>query len=268
MDILKMLHDAIRGFFFAIDNIVYSLIPNLYKLIIHLANVDLFNGNDAVKALMNRIYILVGVFMLFKLAFSVLNYIVDPASFSDSSKGFGNLVKRVLIALILLVSIPWIFGKVYEYQSKILNSHILPNVILGTNYSDSDNQDDELESAAKDVQLLMFSPFFTVNYNTGGGSTSAPQGALKNCKPDEDHPMANVLGTVDMAHKGEENDSESCLRVFVEKMEKNSDVKASGVKIDKIFKTTSGDNRDFGSLGGLLTWSEDGNYVINYTFII
>lgn len=266
MDILKMLHDAIRGLFFAIDNIVYSLIPNLYKLIIHLANVDLFSGNDTVKALMNRVYILVGVFMLFKLAFSVLNYIVDPAAFSDKSKGFGNLVKRVLIALILLVSIPWIFGKVYEYQGKILESNVLPNLILGT----QSNGTEGIESAAKDVQFLMFSPFFTVNYNTGGGTEDNPQGAFEKCKPDADNPMANVLGTADMAKAGANGDinGEGCLRTFAQKMDSNPDVKASGVKIDRIFKSTSGDKRDFASLGGLITWSEDGNYVINYTFII
>lgn len=238
--------DALYFIAFIFDGIVYSFIPKLYKLIIYLANVDLFNGNSAVNALMNRTYILVGVFMLFKLAFSIVRYIVDPNAFSDQSKGFTNLVKRLLIALVLLVSVPWLFGKIYEIQGKILSSNIIPNLILGT----SNGDDSDIEETAKDVQFLIFGPFYTIN----------PVGSLSVCEPDSKYPLSNIIGTTDMALK----DDGKCLENLAKIMDESDDVDVTDVTIDNFF----GENRDFSSLGALITLSEENKRVVNYLPVV
>lgn len=242
----RALSDALYNIAFIFDRIVYSFIPKLYKLIIYLANVDLFNNNSAISALMNRVYILVGVFMLFKLSFSVVRYIVDPNEFSDQSKGFTNLVKRLLIALVLLVSVPWIFGKLYEVQSKILNSNIIPNLILGT----SNGAETDVEEAATDVQFLIFGPFYTIK----------PVGNLSSCAPSDDYPLANIIGTTDMALK----DDGACLNALATIMDENNNVNATGVTIDSFF----GENRDFSSLGVLIVAFEDDERVVDYLPVI
>lgn len=251
--IAKVITDAVRTILFMLDQIVYGFIPTLYKLIVSIANVDLYSNNPAIAALLNRVYIIVGIFMLFKLAFSMLRYIVDPGSFSDSAKGFSGLIRSVLIALILLVSIPFIFSKIYEYQGKILDSKIIPNLILGT----SDNGNDDLESSAVDLQFTMFGPFFTLNTNDGVSEFEA-------CKPDsDDKPLSDVIGSTDMALK------DGCLDAFVQVIDNDDTVKSTGVTLDKFFKTEGGDARNFNSLGSLLTLStSSGEYAVNYTPII
>ena len=244
--IAKNLSDGLYFLAFILDKIVYSFIPKLYKLIIYLANVDLFNGNPAVKALMNRVYILVGVFMLFKLAFSIVKYIVDPNAFSDQSRGFTNLVKRLLIALILLVSIPWLFEKVYEVQGKILSSNIIPNLILGT----SDSEQSDIEETAKDVQFLIFGPFYTIN----------PVGSLSVCDPSPDYPLSNIIGTTDMALIS----GGDCLTNLADLMDESDDVGATDVTIENFF----GEKRDFSSLGALISVYEDNQRVVNYTPVV
>ena len=238
--------DALYFIAFIFDGIVYSFIPKLYKLIIYLANVDLFNNNSAVNALMNRAYILVGVFMLFKLAFSIVRYIVDPNAFSDQSRGFTNLVKRLLIALVLLVSVPWLFGKIYEIQGKILSSNIIPNLILGT----SNGGDSDIEETAKDVQFLIFGPFYTIN----------PVGSLSVCEPDSKYPLSNIIGTTDMALKSDGK----CLENLAKIMDESDDVDVTDVTIDNFF----GENRDFSSLGALITLSEENKRVVNYLPVV
>jgi len=246
----KVLFDAVRSIFFTIDSVVYGFIPIIYKLIISLANVDLYSNNPAIESLLNRVYIIVGIFMLFKLAFSILRYIVDPSSFSDSAKGFTGLVRRVMIAVLLLVLVPFLFSKIYEYQGKILDSNILPNLILGTDEKSSD----DLENAAIDLQFMMFGPFFTVNTNSD---------ELSACASDpNDRPLSNVIGSTDMALK------DGCLEAFEEAMSSDSNVKASGVTLDNFFKA-DGYTRNFSSLGSLLTWTDsNGKYVVNYMFIV
>ena len=253
----EIITNALHSICFAIDHIVYSLIPRLYRLIVSLANVDLYTNNEAISTLMNRVYILVGIFMLFKLAFSIIRYIVDPNSFSDQTKGFTNLVKRVLIALVLLVTTPWLFGKMYELQGIILNSIILPNLILGT----CDDGVSSLDSAAIDVQFLVFSPFFTVN----------PVGELSDCASSDNYPLANILGSTDMALA---SDGEgSCLDAFAKAMDADESVQASNVTIEQFFKddsSTDADTRSFGSLGSLLYMKINGgaDYAISYLPIV
>lgn len=257
-------YDLVKQIFFLLDNVVYSLIPLLYKMILYLSNVNLFKNNETLIALSNRIYILIGVFMLFKLSFSMIRYIADPNSFSDSSKGFTGLIKNVLISLVLLVSIPYIFSFAYKIQGDIISSNVIPNFIMGTN---GELNMDDFESASKDVQFIMFSPFFTLNYNVNDD--------LKvNCNPSVNvndsgivkYPLVNVLGTRDMALGPD--DEGTCLKKFTELMDNNENMKASGVKLTDFFKTEEGDFRDFGSLGPLVVWREENQSVINYTPVI
>ncbi|MBR2708431.1 MAG: hypothetical protein IKE90_03235 [Bacilli bacterium] len=248
---------------FLIDNVVYWFIPILYKLLLYLSSVDLVSNSTSIQGLIQRIYILVGVFMLFKLSFSVMNYIVNPDAFSDQSKGFSNLVRRVVIALALLVSIPWIFEEAYVIQGKILQSGLLPRLVLGesVDYSDGGGNDyleDTIDTSARDVQFLMFGPFFSLNYDSSD---------LSECKPTVDNPSKHILGTNGMAS------DKACLDKVASLMDDDDDVVSSGVNLKDFFRYDDGgkiqDERKFSSFGGLTAWStSDGDFAINYLPII
>lgn len=259
--VMKTLFDIIKTIFFYLDYVVYSFIPMLYKMILYLANVNLYDGNKTLAALTGRVYIIVGIFMLFKLSFSIIKYIADPNAFSDSAKGFTNLVKNVVIALVLLVLVPYIFKVAYDIQKEIMVSNVIPNFITGSeDILDVNN----FESEAKDIQFLMFSPFFSINYGAGGDN-----GPLRVCDPsleDGKYPLANIIGTVDMA-LGTDG-SGNCLLAVAEQMDADENIKASGIKITDFFKTATTDHRNFGSLAPLVTWSVDGESAINYMPVV
>ena len=126
-----VLIDLARSLMFFLDNVVYSLIPTIYKLFVYLSEVDLFTGNSEINNLINHIYVLLGIFMLFKISFSLLQYIVDPNSFRDSSKGMGKLITNVLVALVLLVSVPSIFSFAMDIQRVIVQTNAIGQLILG-----------------------------------------------------------------------------------------------------------------------------------------
>lgn len=263
---MDSLVNYLRTAVFFIDEIIYNLIAKVYELIIYLANVDIFSDNPVVQELMNRIYVLLGIFMLFKVSFSIVKYVIDPNSFSDQSKGFGKLVTNVVVALILLVSVPSIFSFAFELQNKILSSNVIGNLILGsqTEEFNSLSSANDIRKMATDVQFTMFGAFFTIN-------TDASTSGIPECKPNENGngSTTNVLGSKDMAK------SESCLKAFNAEMQKEGPIASRNITLTDFFKYeddsgTIHDERNFHSLDSMLWWKKDGGaeYTINYTPII
>lgn len=270
--IFNVVYNLTKGLLFFIDNIVYSFIPILYKLLLYLANVDLLTNNVPIQSLVKRIYILVGVFMLFRLSFSIVNYIIYPESFSDQSKGFSNLVKRSLLALVLLVGIPWFFTMAYFVQGKIISSNIIPRLILGNGGAVDQKLEDSIETSAVDLQFLVFGPFFSLNYNSsgsGGSSGDLSSGDLAICKPTEEAPMLNIIGSSDMA-----SNKSGCLTQVARLMDNDPTVKSSHVTIENFFRSSDEqgnvvDYRRFKAFGGLLSWTlSDGEFAIKYYPIV
>ena len=121
----------LRTIFQFLDNIVYSIIPSIYNLFIDIAETTIFSA-DIIDIFATRIYGLLGIFMLFKVSFSILTYIVSPKDFDDQTKGFSKIVTNILITLTLLVMTPWIFNQAMEVQRIILRDNVLGKLILGS----------------------------------------------------------------------------------------------------------------------------------------
>ena len=127
--------DLFRNIFGWLDSIIYGFISAIYNTFTNIASYTIIN-NDILETFSQRIYALIGIFMLFKLTFSLINYFIDPDSFSDKKSGFGNLIQRVIISLVLLVLTPSLFNLAFKAQTYILKENILANLILGGEYND------------------------------------------------------------------------------------------------------------------------------------
>ena len=85
---------------------LYRTIASLYSGMIEAATT--FNSSELstfLQSLIDNIYVLIGVFMLFRIAVSLLNYLVDPSKIDDKKIGGGQLVMHILISIVLLVSL-------------------------------------------------------------------------------------------------------------------------------------------------------------------
>ena len=264
-----VVQNLIRSVMFFIDNVIYGLIPKIYQLFIYLSEIDLFSNNGPLNQLINHIYVLLGIFMLFKVSFSLLQYIVDPNSFRDSSKGMGKLVTNVLVAMVLLVAVPSIFDKAMELQGYIVRSNAIGQLILGTTAgvveigdNTAEIDDTAVKEMAVDLQFMLYGAFYYVN------PTVMEDGrVLNSCQG-----TSGVLGTTDMAAV------KDCLDTFQQNLP--DDATYNNVTLYSFFKhTPTGrvdencvgnicDDRDFSQLGRLLSWKDNGDYVINYLPII
>ena len=122
--------DGILGIFLIIDSVIYWAVSKLYGLFIDIASARIFD-QDVISALANRIYSLVGVIMLFVVAYALLTAIVDPSKMSKGEMSTGKLAKNTIISIIIVAVVPTIFNFAYKAQQAIITENILGRVLLG-----------------------------------------------------------------------------------------------------------------------------------------
>ena len=244
--------DLLNMFFTFLDRIVYGLITFLYQLLLYLANLDLFGMSDlsskgnVITDFSSRVYALLGIFMLFKVSFSILQYMVNPDDFSDKSKGFGKMVTNVLVSLCLIVAVPYIFQLAFEAQGIILKSNFLGHLILGETVSGTNIDEVDMsvnEEMAEDLQFLVYGSFFSVDTTVVGECANGP-----------------VLGTKSMAQ------SEDCLNALAEVFK---DV-GGEQKLGDFFAAGGVDSmaRRFDAFGEVVNVKRNNKYVFKYMPVI
>lgn len=145
----------LQPFFYWLDKIIYGFIQDLYNLFFQISNVSLLS-DTTVANFAQRIYVIIGVFMLFKVAISLITMLVSPDSMS---KGGPTLIKRIVVALVLLVLTPNIFTLGYRIQSYIIQDNVLGNLILGS-ASDTGNVEQAYVDGGQIIALQVFKGFF------------------------------------------------------------------------------------------------------------
>ncbi len=127
---------GILWIFLFLDGIVYTLIRNVYEIFVALAKINIFNETGYLE-IVQKVYIVLGVVMLFILAYSLLKAVINPDDFAKGKDSFPKLIMNVVVSLIIITVLPTIFTLAMNIQTAILESDIIPNVILGENSSDT-----------------------------------------------------------------------------------------------------------------------------------
>lgn len=148
-----------RNIFFLIDSVIYNMIPKIYDLLITIAKTSPLSQAD-IADMASRIYKLLAVFMIFKVTFSLIMYVVNPDDFADKSKGVSKLITNIVISLTMLVLTPFIFNLAYQFQEIILTKNTLGTVIFGD--LDAENST-IIDSAGEQMAYIAIRPFITPN---------------------------------------------------------------------------------------------------------
>lgn len=152
-----------RRFFLSLDSVLFNFIDVLYDLLMSISRTSILTQGE-IAQLAQRIELLLGIFMLFKLSFSLITYIVNPDDFSDKQKGFGKLIQSAVISLLMLVLVPYIFQMAFNLQTKILEGNVLAKLILGED-EEADGEDNFLNTAGEEMAFSVMLPFFKPNYS-------------------------------------------------------------------------------------------------------
>lgn len=140
--------ELMRRLFALLDGIVAWAIELLYVLLIKIADTNVFG--ELIYQYLGRIYTFLGIFMVFKLSFAMINYIINPDTLTDKGKGFSKLITNVVISLILLAITPNLFDAAFTLQSDLLSSNAVYQIVTGKKLPTSDgNNNKSLEENAK-----------------------------------------------------------------------------------------------------------------------
>lgn len=151
--------DIFKDLTFLLDKFVYSLVQAAYGVFRFLANATILN-DQIVQKFTLRIYVLLGIIMVFVLAFNLLNYIIDPDKINDKKVGASTFVKDVMIGLAIISLTPMLFTKLYSLQSKILDSGVLVNLVLGGQVSqDGGDVEDAVNNGGDTMVASIYTAF-------------------------------------------------------------------------------------------------------------
>lgn len=184
---MSFISNAIRWLFSWIDFAIYGFIEVVFQLIIDLSNVEIFSGTT-INQFATRIYIILGLVMVFKLMISFIQIIVNPDKMDDKEQGVGNVLKRVAISLALIVMVPSIFDLARQVQNYVIP--IIPKVILGANIS-PDSSDENIQelmaSTARVMSFYSYLPFFTYD------NPSCNDGSILGTGSEENSPNVEIF---------------------------------------------------------------------------
>ena len=142
-----------NGFYWillGLDGLVYSAISKIYQVYVLLAGARILT-NDAFTTIANKVYIVIGVAMLFVLAYAIIRSIINPDEMTKGKFSGPKLLKGVIVAVIGLALTPVIFNLAYQGQDIILKQNVLGKIFFSSD-EDKDNNvhyDYEVPGAGK-----------------------------------------------------------------------------------------------------------------------
>lgn len=250
--------DGFRSIMAGLDRVVYNLLSVIYEIFFNVATANIISG-QTVKTFYSRVQLILGVVIMFKVAISLFNGIMNPDSLNDGKNGFSSIIKRVVMVLIMFVlmvplNIPnagnsddytsnsqssWnarmnengiLFGTLYEVQSRLLSQNIVSKLILGTDYSASNDEDDdpnsisnfandtlhlnvnenEYEKAARQLSSIVLRCFVTINLESEYGDPAEDDDRM--CKEDSEPKLKNY----DKSYAVYEDDDSTASEILAE----------------------------------------------------
>lgn len=146
---VKFFSGIFRQFFAFLCEQLFKLVSGLLETIFYLANFDIL---DLADEMMNRVYIIIGLFMLFKITISLLNYLVNPDKINDKEAGASKMMARVVISLSMLILLPGAFSIMTDLQNQLLP--VLPRIIIGKDTANSGSKSTDIAKATADNMVI------------------------------------------------------------------------------------------------------------------
>ena len=124
--------DLLRTIFFVIDGLVYGLAGLFFSFAMEFVNLNDFINLSNVLSRMNQVvYSFLSIVMFFRVAFSLLQWLVDPSKMEDKEGGAKKIVVNIMICLLLIVAVPKVFDVAMDIQDKVIKENIIGEALYG-----------------------------------------------------------------------------------------------------------------------------------------
>ncbi len=207
-DTKSWINNIFRTLFGGIDSLIYSLLGWIIEGIFNLSNI--LANPSFVEVLYKRVYVILGIFMIFKLSFSFLKYIVNPDSMTDKEQGVSKIIARTITMIIMVIALPILFfsTNIIPGQTKpLLNAvqdaliETIPKLILGVNQSIDKDTATTAKENGKIMALTMLRSFY---YPSECGDENDEGGTIE-CNFIEDEGITSMSSFRDSLLEGQKN---------------------------------------------------------------
>ena len=135
-------HIIFKQICLSIDSIIYNAIAWMYSVFMSLAGARIYT-TELVNSFVQRMYLIVSIVMLFIVAYSFMNVIINPDNMSKGNSSPTKLVTNVVKSLLIIVLVPSAFSFAFSLQKSIVSENVIGKLVLGTrkkvDTSDYDN---------------------------------------------------------------------------------------------------------------------------------
>lgn len=163
--VLEMINEGLRGLWANLCEFIYPKITEMYSVFMDLSKLIY---SDDLSAIYNKISLFLGIFMIFRLSFWLIEALMNPDILGDKAKAPGEMIKKVFLVVVLLGITPSLFKYAYKLQYEVVNSNVIGNII-----SDNKTVKPETKEFGKILSADLFSIFYRPNYDEAGNMLSA-----------------------------------------------------------------------------------------------
>ena len=160
--ILGGMFDFIPEFFWKIIislvGAIYQLVNYTYQVFLFLAETNIFD-QSIYHSLTDKIYVILGVVMLFIIAYNFLTLVIDPDK-NEKGATVEKILKNIVTSFILIIICPSLFNFAFRVQNSILttNGGIIGNFFSGSFGGASG--EDTIKSGGRRMAVNTFKAFF------------------------------------------------------------------------------------------------------------
>lgn len=153
---------------------VYTTVAKAYNLMLSFTNGKAFNAsviNDTITSITDTIYVLVTVFMIFRITVTMFEYLIDPDRVADKQTGAGKMITRIVISLILIMTFKsLIVPKLDQLQNALLAEDSILSKLVDVN-AKTYSQAECREQISKATQM-------TASNGTSGENANNKKGGM------------------------------------------------------------------------------------------
>lgn len=144
--------------------LLYNFIVDMYEVFMALARAQILR-NEIIQNIYNRVGLILGLFMVFKLAFSLLQSLIDPDKITDKKKGFKNIIMRSVISIILLGITPTLFREAFRLQDILVGTGETNNIIYKFIVANESNTYEKTSTFGRRLASDIFFDFYKESGN-------------------------------------------------------------------------------------------------------
>lgn len=188
-DVPSIINRAIRALCALLCELFYPLIAIFYEVF---RKMGLLFYNDTFDSIYKRISLVLGIYMVFRITFWLIELLVNPDKVTDKEKNPSKIITRTLIVVVMLAITPSIFKYSFRLQYEIIDNKVIEKLIVFNDSNVSDNM-------GRYLAANLFDNFYDLN-------SSETNEKCINADKNDEKSYTNILLT-----SGELNISSQCL---------------------------------------------------------